>query len=236
MLILQWNLNGFHPRKKRLELLISKYQPEVICLQETNFKNQFCATLKGYTAINKNRLSSSHASGGVATYIKNNLHFELIPFHSDLEVVAATISMPEKLTVCNLYISGSKEATKSDLESLSKHLPTPLISLGDLNGHNLLWHSNSTNSRGRVIEDWFLNNDNLVFLNNGQPTNFSSASGNQSIIDLTFATVNIATNIIWNALEDLHDSDYYPITILLLEQQTYPKDPGPRRWLLQKAD
>jgi mRNA deadenylase 3'-5' endonuclease subunit Ccr4 len=37
--ILQWNLNGFYKRSSDLQIIINKYCPEIICLQETNFTN-----------------------------------------------------------------------------------------------------------------------------------------------------------------------------------------------------
>lgn len=236
MLILQWNLNGFNARKERLQLLITKYQPDIICLQETNFKNQYCASLKGYTTLNKNRANALHASGGVATYTKNGVSSQSEPLDTNLEAVATTIKTPEKISICNLYLPGSIQINKKDIIKITEQLPTPNIILGDLNGHNYLWHSKSINDRGRVIEDWLSENDTIVLLNNGQPTHFSAASGNQSIIDLTFASANIATKIEWNALEDLHDSDHYPILISIQNQQTNSPEAYLKRWKVKKAN
>lgn len=78
-----------------------------------------------------------------------------------------------------------------------------------------------------MIEEWISAHDHLVILNNGQPTHFSTASGKESIIDLTIATSNIAPNIEWNALQDLHDSDHYPISIQVLDQHTHQPIPRP---------
>ena len=63
--IIQWNLNGFHSRLEYLQLLIDKEQPEIICLQETNFKGLSSGKLKNYKAFTKNRYTV-HASGAVA--------------------------------------------------------------------------------------------------------------------------------------------------------------------------
>ena len=67
--IIQWNLNGFSTRKINLKRRINQHNPSVICLQETHFKNNFCAKLNGYLEVFKNRNTNNHASGGVAIYI-----------------------------------------------------------------------------------------------------------------------------------------------------------------------
>ena len=69
--IIQWNLNGFYSRLEYLQSLIDKEQPEIICLQETNFKG--LSKLKNYKAFTKNR-TTDHASGGVAIYIKDTIY------------------------------------------------------------------------------------------------------------------------------------------------------------------
>lgn len=146
MRIIQWNLNGFHPRKERLQLLIASKQPDVICLQETNFKNNHCSQLKEYSVLNKNRTNTAHASDGIAIYLKNNVRSQPINLDTDLEAVAATVNSTNKLSICNLYLPGSKEITKGDLDHLISQLPIPFIILGDLNGHNQLWRSKTTNN------------------------------------------------------------------------------------------
>lgn len=77
--ILQWNINGFTPQFEYLQLLMNRHNPAIVCLQETNFKDDYVAPLRGYTHYNKNRENYLHASGGVTTYVKNNLPQRLIP-------------------------------------------------------------------------------------------------------------------------------------------------------------
>ncbi|CAG5090880.1 Similar to gag-pol: Gag-Pol polyprotein (Human immunodeficiency virus type 1 group O (isolate ANT70)) [Cotesia congregata] len=56
------------------------------------------------------------------------------------------------------------------------------------------------------------------------------------VIDLTFASANIATKIEWNTLDDLHDSDHYPILISIQDQQTNSTEAYPKRWKIKKAN
>lgn len=67
--IIQWNLNGFDQRLINLQKLIIERDAKIICLQETNFKNDFCAKSNRYNHFHKNR-QARKGSGGVAIYIK----------------------------------------------------------------------------------------------------------------------------------------------------------------------
>jgi exonuclease III len=62
--ILQWNLNEFYKKLDELKILITEIQPTVVCLQETNFKNNITGKLPNYTGYSKNRTDGLRASGG----------------------------------------------------------------------------------------------------------------------------------------------------------------------------
>ena len=53
--------------KRVLNRIIKEKNPQMLCLQETNFKNNLCANIRGYLPVFKNRISN-HASGGVSIY------------------------------------------------------------------------------------------------------------------------------------------------------------------------
>lgn len=86
--IIQWNINGFSPQKEQLQLMIRNINPNIICLQETNFKADKYHSLNNYKIAYKNRTNTSHASGGVAIYIKNSFAWKETPINSNLEVIA----------------------------------------------------------------------------------------------------------------------------------------------------
>ena len=91
--IIQWNLNGFYSRFEDLQLLIDNFQPQIICLHETNFKQQ----IKNYKTFNKNR-NCTHASGGVAT----------LNWFSAINLTLCSPSLTQKITwntVDDLYDS-----------------------------------------------------------------------------------------------------------------------------------
>jgi len=67
--ILQWNPNAFYSKLDEINLLLNKYCPISICLQETNFINDKVCSLINYTTYYKNRTNAGRASGGVAIFL-----------------------------------------------------------------------------------------------------------------------------------------------------------------------
>jgi exonuclease III len=72
---------------------MSKERPAVLCLQETHFTDRKIHNLKSYNVFYKNRTNASRAWGGVAVYVKEDVHCVPIPLTTDLEVVAVSIKL-----------------------------------------------------------------------------------------------------------------------------------------------
>ena len=86
--ILQWNIISFTSQLEYLEMLLYNNNPDIVCLQETNFKNENISNLKRYNGYNKNRTGAGCASGGVATYVKKSIMSKKISLQTNLEAVA----------------------------------------------------------------------------------------------------------------------------------------------------
>jgi len=171
--IIQWNPHRFFSKIDEIKLLINKFSPISICIQETNFNNNKPIHLNNYTSYIKNRNHAGRASGGVATFINKQYHSEEIPLISNLEAIAVNITAKSKITICNIYIPNSQDFNSTDIQNIINQLPTPLIILGDFNSHNILWGCNDTDHRGNKIET-ILNTNNINILNNGQATRVST--------------------------------------------------------------
>ncbi|KAF0749002.1 Uncharacterized protein FWK35_00022234 [Aphis craccivora] len=63
--ILQWNPNGFYSKIDEIKLLINKFSPVALSIQETNFTINKTGSLKNYVTFFKNRDNHNRASGGV---------------------------------------------------------------------------------------------------------------------------------------------------------------------------
>ncbi|KAF0709692.1 putative RNA-directed DNA polymerase, partial [Aphis craccivora] len=233
--ILQWNLNGFYKRISELQIIINKYCPEIICLQETNFTNYKKNTLKGYTNYTKIRANAIRASGGISIFIKDSYSSEEILVNTPLESVTISVQLKQKITICNLYLPNQSPFTEANLKNIIQQLPPPFILLGDFNSHNKLWGCITTNTRGKIIET-VIDSENLITLNNGKPTHFGTASGTQSAIDLTFTTPSFAPHLSWDTLSHPYGSDHLPIITKLTYRNTEVIQVGKPKWKLNTAD
>lgn len=234
--IIQWNLNGFYARFEYLKLLVNQSNPSIICVQETNFKNIHSGKLKNYNFLNQIRTANAHASGGVSILIKNNIKYTKIDLNTNLEAKAANVKLDQNINICNIYIPNNYQLKKKELSNLIKQLPSPFIIVGDFNSHNFIWGSQNRDKRGKIIED-ILQELNIFLLNNGEKTHFSVASGKESAIDLAICSPSLASKLAWKPLNDLFDSDHYPIAINL--ERVLPIEPPPHnnsKWNFKKAN
>ena len=160
--IIQWNLNGFYTRQEFLLLLMMDYNPSVVCLQETNLKGSYCSKLKNYSLAFKNRANTEHASGGVATYIKKEIHFEEVKLNTNMEVVAVKILSDMEVCICNIYIPNWLSFNLQDQKNLISQLPKPVIIVGYFNSHNTLWGCRRTDPRGKTIDQLLRGSSTLL--------------------------------------------------------------------------
>jgi exonuclease III len=116
--IIQWNINSFYKRSVDINCILYNYQLTILCLQETNLKNNHSAHIKNYTGYFKNRTLAQRASGGVAIFINNNIESENIPIISEHEVIAITVKYQKHLCICNIYLPDSKIFTKQHLKDI----------------------------------------------------------------------------------------------------------------------
>lgn len=233
--IIQWNLNGFFMKREELGFLIQEYNPEIICLQETNFKENYVAPIKNYNGYCKNRQGADRASGGIAIYIKSYIPNTTINIQSEIEVLAVQVNLKEKLTICNIYLPNQKKFSSSDIDEIIQQLPTPYIIFGDFNAHSSLWGSVKTDSRGKEIEK-LLENDNIALLNDASPTHINISNGNLSCIDLTLCPPSLAHRLDWKVLPHLLSSDHIPIKINFIPRKGNTNKNKIKRWNLKKPN
>ena len=115
--IIQWNCRGLRSNREDIELLISKYSPAAICLQETMLTPHQTQTFKHYSAYYK---SGIHGHGGVCILVKDKfIHSQVqfqdkfihsqVQFQADLQAVAVCITINNKTyTVASVYVPPSE--------------------------------------------------------------------------------------------------------------------------------
>lgn len=233
--IIQWNIDGLATHLEFLQKLVNDEKPDIICIQETNFKDQSFIKLKGYEINYKNRTECLRASGGVATYIKSNLNYSNIKVTSKLEAIATSVTIAGKnICICNVYIPDSYNLDNNGIPNLIAQLPKPFIIVGDFNSHNSLWGSHKIDARGKLIDKLLLDQD-ITLLNTTEPTHFDVVNAKLSAIDLSLCSPGIADQIEWSVCHELYNSDHYPIII------STPNDPRNTpifkpRWKFKQAN
>jgi len=165
MKILQWNMNCFYKKLDELKILISDISPDIICLQETNFTDLNAAKLPYFNEYSKSRTSGLRASGGVAIYVSSIYPSKQIFISTHLKAIATSVKLNDiEVNLCNICLPNQHTFSEKYLENIIKQLPKPFIITGDFNGHNIIWGSQNTDNRGKVIEK-ILESENFVLLN-----------------------------------------------------------------------
>ena len=233
--IIQWNIRSLKQRLVSLSLLINSITPEIFCLQETKLEDanfEYNGNLyKAYHHINK---SKKIAAGGTSIFIKRSIPQSEIHLNTTLQAKAVKVTLNKPITICSIYIAPDENFTKQQLIDLHSQLKPPFIILGDFNAHSPLWEKDRQESdiRAKIIED-FLIQSNSCLLNDLSPTHINATNLKKTSIDLTFCHPDIAPDFEWSVLNDLHDSDHFPITI---NSKIIQNTPLPRFYNLKKTD
>jgi endonuclease/exonuclease/phosphatase family metal-dependent hydrolase len=106
----------------------------------------------------------------------------------------------------------------------------PLVIGGDFNAWAIEWGSRLTNPRGQSLLEAFARLD-LSIANQGSLPTFSK-NGNESIIDVTFCTPSLLSNINWRVEDDYSASDHFMIryTIDLKTPKVIHSSPKAVKW------
>src|SRR5277367_3901268 len=160
---LQWNCRGIREKKNELSDLVFRYQPNIICLQETKLRDTVDFRLSNYIVHRKDNSDDDDvtAHGGVAILVKNSLSCSLCRLNTDLQAIAVKVFIGRLIYICCIYLPPNVRLEIKDLDNLIHQLPRPFIIMGDFNAHNPIWGSSGRNRRGNDLENCFnLNNMN----------------------------------------------------------------------------
>ena len=174
-----------------------------------------------FSAIRLDR-PSSQKSGGLLTYIYNNITYSQIPtpknlITNNIELITTKIHLKHTdLHISNVYILPNTNNIDNSITNLFIHLTSlpNFILTSDFNAHSQTWHSPFTDHRGQLITSLILNQNTptrLPFNPNQQPTS----------PDLITADTTISANLIWQTLKALN-SDHLPILITFKNKYKLP--------------
>ena len=105
--------------------------------------------------------------------------------------------------------------------------------VGDFNSKSRLWGSNTTNSKGKKIEN-FLDKNKLVCINNKQGTRINN-DNSLSHIDLVLCSPNLSTLLDVQVHDDRWGSDHFPILVESIISQVNVKSDKVPAYNFKKA-
>ena len=220
---LQWNARGPIGKWAEAKPMFINGSFHVLCLQETHFKenDRYNFNLPRYTLYNE---YSGHEErrGGASIYVTNDLPHYRICLQTSLQAVACSIRIHNKrIAICSLYLPPSDDISVQDLSALIDQLPSPFLLCTDANSKHAVWGSSHTDRRGRIWMD-VITQHALRVLNDGQATRIDESTGDESHIDLSLTSSDIAPYMDWNTDNDLHSSDHFPIHITMNNVTPFP--------------
>ena len=134
--IIQWNIRRARVNYHELFLLITKYCPAIICLQETHLKDNTSINMKNYYSYNYIKQYTDRPCGGSSIIINNNIPHNEITLNTNMQAVTISATLHKTITVCSVYIPPNEEPKEFELNNLIEQLPKPFVRMGDFNSHN----------------------------------------------------------------------------------------------------
>ena len=216
-IILQWNAQSIlaHGNELKHYIYNSNNKPDIICIQESWLKENINYKLNNYSVIRKDRKFTR--DGGVCVFVKNNITYKVKEndFVNNVEYIHIEIFINSKyFNLINIYHPGGK-INKFEYSFLFAIKNVTIC--GDFNSKNTIWGSNITDSNGKIIQE-LMDENNLYILNDGTGTHITH-NGNQTPLDLTFISSNLANIANWNLYNDTLGSDHFPVKIELYQNR-----------------
>jgi len=152
-----------------------------------------------------------------------------------LEYVTVEVWVKEgNIKIINFY-NPCNQLKSSQLEEIWKDLEGRVIWCGDFNAHSTLW-GDKDDINGNVLEE-FIEEKELICLNDGTCTRIDISRGKESAIDLTFGTRNVADKCEWEVSRgNTVGSDHYPIKVYIGVEIEKEKEVKVEKWFEEKAD
>ena len=232
--IFQWNANGLagHGSELKAKFKIDK-GPHVACIQETKFSHKTKFNLPNYNAVRTDRSKTipGRTGGGLIIYVREDIKYKEVKVNTpNLEANGIQVTINnQKIKIINIYHSTLKPIKDTDLDILYQLGNKSTIFLGDFNAHHPTWGiADKLDNHGQLISEWIEKND-LILLNNNQPTRYDKIHHTMSAIDLSICTPDLAQSLMWDVHPEPLGSDHFPINITLgnlkIPNQTPKQEP-----------
>lgn len=208
-LLISWNCNGLLAHWEDFKLLLYKYKPSIIALQETHLKPSFKPQLTNYIIYSK-PLDNQFAQGGVLITVHNSLASSAIPLSTNLQLIAVSVHTPRYITFGSIYLPLNTPFQSDEIHPFLQANNAPKILARGYNAHNPLGTSQKYNSNGRQLEN-LLMTSYLALHFPHDITHFNFTHKVWSTLDLNLVSSSLLTDLHIYGHQDLAGSDHRPI-------------------------
>lgn len=227
--ILQWNSDHMMAKIPEIEHFLEMESIDIAVIQESKLRSEDRFNgLANFNMIradrNREGMGRNARGGGLVTLVKKGIAYQTRPIneykHKDdntTEMLAIQIRLHnDMLNLLNIYIPPKNSSVNNEeaiCNSINK-LPNgeKWLICGDYNGHHELWDNIvSEDRRGKSIANWVEDN-NFMILNDGNPTRIERGTSRKSSPDITMCHEIIQPHVSWKTVNKLN-SDHLPIII-----------------------
>lgn len=218
---LQANLHHAAAAAAVVECCLVERKADLALIQEPWVHN---STILGLNAAGKVLYNTSGTKPRACIIFNNNTEFLPVAELCTDDLIAAYVNLKgwrgPRVIVCSAYLPGEKTNPSAELipvvEYAQRHNAELLVGC-DANAHHTNWGSTDVNDRGELLNDFLIANC-LQTLNNGcEPTFVTRVR--QEVLDITFATINLARHIFdWRVSDENSMSDHRHICFNLTKQ------------------
>lgn len=236
-----WNARSVSNKKTEIETLAYQFNLDIISITESwlnNNKNDW--HLRGYRTFRYDRQGPG-MGGGVLTLVKKSHIVERLQLKGSwigiMDAVGFKIKTEQgPIFVITVYIPPNIKVTLEHWIELLEGIPSDekLLIMGDLNAHTPIYSPYGINHSGRALLG-IIEINNLILLNDAQPTFGDQLGGTGSVLDLVMGTSQLSIISESWTLSDTHGSDHFPV-FLMINVRAIKSCEGSNRLRLNKVD
>lgn len=203
--------------------MLTEYKIDIAILSETWLKPGSQYSFKNYHIHRDDR---DDGYGGVAILVTKNLSYNPITFPVRYHLLnICGIYIPQfNLNFISIYRTINCNLSANEYINIFSQcgLGVPVIIGGDFNAHQQVFGSAKNDNAGNILQKAICDQE-LVFLNNGEPTRVVRPDQRTSAVDITIVTPNIAPRISWKVLDDSYSSDHF-LMCMTINNITYSEN------------
>ena len=197
--IVQWNARIINNKTLEFQKFLSTNDISIAIIIETWLNNNKELKFSNYNTVRQDR---SDGKGGIAVLIKKDIAYRIMKTSNsrNTKETQYVILKINNVYIIAIYIPPNYITNKQYWKNIFKSIADPYIICGDFNIHHNSWGSPYTTREGEILYEFMQEND-IICLNNGQPTRLNTPSQQPTAPDLT-CSIAIRPQLTWQIFPD----------------------------------